>query len=115
VRAGGFRLTPLYDVMSAQPNVDAGEIRHNAMKLAMTVGDSRHYVIDSIMPRHFLQTAANAAYPRLSSKAFSTKSKTKRIARLRLQWTACPPDFRNGSFHRSLRACTGVCSPRATT
>jgi serine/threonine-protein kinase HipA len=80
--------------MSAQPNVDAGEIRHNAMKLAMTVGDSRHYVIDSIMPRHFLQTAANAAYPRLSSKAFSTKSKTKRIARLRLQWTACPPDFR---------------------
>ena len=27
---GRFRLTPLYDVMSAQPNVDAGEIRHNA-------------------------------------------------------------------------------------
>jgi serine/threonine-protein kinase HipA len=26
---GRFRLTPLYDVMSAQPNVDAGEIRHN--------------------------------------------------------------------------------------
>jgi serine/threonine-protein kinase HipA len=44
--------------MSAQPNVDAGEIRHNAMKLAMAVGDNRHYVIDSIMPRHFLQTAA---------------------------------------------------------
>jgi hypothetical protein len=37
------------------------------------------------------------------------------LIRLRLQWTACPPDFRNGSFHRSLRACTGVCSPRATT
>ena len=30
------------------------------MKLAMAVGDNRHYVIDSIMPRHFLQTAANA-------------------------------------------------------
>jgi serine/threonine-protein kinase HipA len=55
---GRFRLTPLYDVMSAQPNVDAGEIRHNAMKLAMAVGDRRHYTIDSIMPRHFLQTAA---------------------------------------------------------
>jgi len=54
---GRFRLTPLYDVMSAQPNVDAGEIRRNAMKLAMAVGDSRHYVIDSIVPRHFLQTA----------------------------------------------------------
>ena len=60
---GRFRLTPLYDVMSAQPNVDAGEIRHNAMKLAMAVGDSRHYTIDSIMPRHFLQTAASAGVP----------------------------------------------------
>lgn len=56
---GRFRLTPLYDVMSAQPNVDAGQIRHNRMKLAMAVGDKRHYVIDSIMPRHFLQTAAS--------------------------------------------------------
>jgi serine/threonine-protein kinase HipA len=33
------------------------------MKLAMAVGDSRHYVIDSIMPRHFLQTAANSGVP----------------------------------------------------
>jgi serine/threonine-protein kinase HipA len=57
---GRFRLTPLYDVMSAQPNVDAGEIRHNRMKLSMAVGDSRHYVIDQIMPRHFLQTAASS-------------------------------------------------------
>jgi serine/threonine-protein kinase HipA len=60
---GRFRLTPLYDVMSAQPNVDAGEIRHNAMKLAMAVGNSRHYTIDSIMPRHFLQTAASCGVP----------------------------------------------------
>ena len=60
---GRFRLTPLYDVMSAQPNVDAGEIRHNAMKLAMAVGDNRHYTINSIMPRHFLQTAASAGVP----------------------------------------------------
>jgi hypothetical protein len=49
--------------MSAQPNVDAGEIRHNRMKLAMAVGDSRHYVIDSIVPRHFLQTAASSGVP----------------------------------------------------
>jgi serine/threonine-protein kinase HipA len=46
--------------MSAQPNVDAREIRHNAMKLAMAVGDRRHYTIDSIMPRHFLQTAPSS-------------------------------------------------------
>jgi serine/threonine-protein kinase HipA len=60
---GRFRLTPLYDVMSAQPNVDMGQIRHNKMKLAIAVGDKRHYVIDSIMPRHFLQTAAKYGVP----------------------------------------------------
>jgi serine/threonine-protein kinase HipA len=60
---GRFHLTPLYDVMSAQPNVDAGQIRHNRMKLAMAVGDKRHYVIDSIMPRHFLQTAEKCGIP----------------------------------------------------
>ena len=54
---GRFRMTPLYDVMSAQPNVDAGEIPRNRMKLAMGVGNNRHYVIDTILPRHFFQTA----------------------------------------------------------
>lgn len=57
---GRFRLAPLYDVMSAQPNVDAGQIRHNRMKLAMAVGDRRHYVLGTIMPRHFFQTAASS-------------------------------------------------------
>jgi hypothetical protein len=43
---GRFRMTPLYDVMSAQPNIDAGEIPRNRMKLAMAVsvhdgGDGR--------------------------------------------------------------------------
>jgi serine/threonine-protein kinase HipA len=51
------------ETSSAQPNVDAGEIQHNRMKLAMAVGDRRHYTIDSIMPRHFLQTAASAGVP----------------------------------------------------
>jgi serine/threonine-protein kinase HipA len=57
---GRFRITPLYDVMSAQPNVDSGEIRRNQMKLAMSVGDNRHYVVDTVLPRHFLQTAARS-------------------------------------------------------
>ena len=54
---GRFRLAQLYDVMSSQPNVDAGQIQHNRMKFAMAVGDRRNYAMKSIMPRHFLQTA----------------------------------------------------------
>jgi len=61
--AGRFRLTPLYDVMSVQPAVDASQLRRNRMKLALAVGDSRHYVVHEIMPRHFLQTAANSGIP----------------------------------------------------
>lgn len=54
---GRYRLTPLYDVLSAQPCFDAGQIRKNQMKLAMAVGDSRHYVLHTIALRHFVQTA----------------------------------------------------------
>ncbi len=54
---GRFVLTPIYDVLSVQPNLDAGRLRRTQMKLAMAVGTSRHYRVDEITPRHFLQTA----------------------------------------------------------
>lgn len=60
---GRFRLTPLYDVVSTQPNVDAGQIRLNQMKLAMAVGTNRHYVVNTIAGRHFLQTAELCGFP----------------------------------------------------
>ena len=58
---GRYRMTPLYDILSVQPFVDASQIRHNQFKLSMAVGDSRHYVMGAIGPRHFLQTARRAA------------------------------------------------------
>ncbi|MGX1350128.1 serine/threonine-protein kinase HipA [Bradyrhizobium elkanii] len=54
---GRFRLTPLYDVLSAQPSLDAKQIQPKAFKLAMSVGKSRHYTMNEILPRHFIQTA----------------------------------------------------------
>ena len=60
---GRFRMTPLYDVMSAQPSVDAGRLRENGFRLALAVGDNRHYAIDRILPRHFAQTAAREGVP----------------------------------------------------
>jgi serine/threonine-protein kinase HipA len=57
---GRFRLTPLYDVLSAQPSLDAGQIRQRQFRLAMSAGKSRHYPVADILPRHFLQTAALA-------------------------------------------------------
>ncbi len=60
---GGFRLTPLYDVLSTQPVLDAKQIQRKQMRLAMSVGDSRHYILDTILPRHFIQSADNAGMP----------------------------------------------------
>jgi len=57
---GRFKMTPIYDVMSAQPNFAQGRLRRNQIKLAMAVGDGRHYVVNEILPRHFAQTAKAA-------------------------------------------------------
>lgn len=57
---GRFRLTPLYDVLTAQPSLDAGQMQQKKFKLAMSVGKIRHYPIGGILPRHFMQTAGLA-------------------------------------------------------
>jgi serine/threonine-protein kinase HipA len=55
-----FNLAPFYDVLTAQPYVDAAQIRHKDFKLAMSVGTSRHYDINGIVGRHFLEMAKEA-------------------------------------------------------
>jgi serine/threonine-protein kinase HipA len=60
---GRFHLTPFYDVVSAQPSLDARHIERKQMKMAMSVGNSRHYRVDDIQGRHFLQTTAKAGLP----------------------------------------------------
>ena len=60
---GGFQLTPLYDVMSAQNLQDKKQIQRKDMKLAMSVGNSCHYHIHEIQPRHYRQTADRAGVP----------------------------------------------------
>lgn len=61
---GQFTLTPLYDVLTAQPSLDDRQIEKKQMRLAMSAGDGRHYVLDRIKGRHFLQTAKRAGLPR---------------------------------------------------
>ena len=61
---GSFHLTPLYDVLTAQPSLDNNQINRKQMKLAMSVGKSRHYRFTNIHPRHFIQTGAEAGLPK---------------------------------------------------
>jgi serine/threonine-protein kinase HipA len=57
---GGYALTPLYDVLTAQPSLDARQVERKQMKLAMSVGNNNHYRIDEIQARHFFQTGEAA-------------------------------------------------------
>jgi serine/threonine-protein kinase HipA len=57
---GRFRMTPLYDVISAQPGVDSKQILWKHFRLAMAFGTKPHYQIRQIAPRHFFQSAHQA-------------------------------------------------------
>lgn len=57
---GRFRMTPIYDVLTAQPSLDTHQIRRNQLKLAMAVGTSRKYRIFDIHGRHFVETGRAA-------------------------------------------------------
>jgi serine/threonine-protein kinase HipA len=65
---GRFRLTPLYDIVSTQPSLDASQITQNQMKLAMAVGANRHYVVHTIVGRHFMQTAKSCGLADTTAK-----------------------------------------------
>lgn len=49
--------------MTAQPSVDRRQIERKTMRLAMSVGDRRHYRMDEIEGRHFIQTVELAGLP----------------------------------------------------
>ena len=57
---GRFSLTPFYDVLSAQPAVDAGQIAQNRFRLAMSAGTNRHYRMGETTGRHFVQSGKAA-------------------------------------------------------
>jgi serine/threonine-protein kinase HipA len=63
--AGRFRLTPIYDVMSAYPVIGTGPRQWAArdLKLAMALlGQNRHYRMHDIQRRHFNSTGKKVGY-----------------------------------------------------
>ena len=58
-----FRMTPLYDVISAFPLFEAGGIPAKKAKMAMALqGKNKQYHFAMIQPRHFISTAAYAGF-----------------------------------------------------
>lgn len=61
---GRFTMTPLYDVLTVQPSLDAGQLQTKDMRLAMRAGKSRHYKVSEIQGRHFVETGLAAGFSR---------------------------------------------------
>lgn len=62
ITPGGYRLTPLYDVMSAAPYP---QLPVQTIKLAMALGEKNHYRLQQLQFRHFYQTGQKAGVSKL--------------------------------------------------
>lgn len=100
---GSFRLTPIYDVLSAQPSLDAHQIHEKQMKLAMFVGDNRHYAMEYIHGRHFVQTAERAGLPGAIAREALTEVAQETNSALEAIEGQLPPGFPE-AIHESVRS-----------
>jgi len=104
---GRFHMTPLYDVLTAQPSLDARQILKKQMKLAMLAGDSRHYTMEYIQGRHFVQTVERAGLPAgLAHDALEEVATTAEAAfkSIEQQLPAGFPEEIHSSVHRGFMA-----------
>ena len=64
---GRFQLTPVYDVISAYPLAEKGQIEYKKIKLAMALhGKNTHYVLHEILPRHWFAESKKVDFPEFS-------------------------------------------------
>lgn len=100
---GRYHLTPLYDVLTAQPSLDTGRIQRKQMKLAMSVGTNNHYRIAEVQGRHFVQTGEAAGVPKkLVQESIEMAAATAEAALARIEGEL-PKGFPE-AIHASVKA-----------
>lgn len=90
---GAFTLAPFYDVLTAQPSLDARQIESKQMRLAMSVGTNRHYGMDRIKGHHFLQTVDKAGLPASIAREALDEVTAAADGALSAVEAQLPPDF----------------------
>ena len=80
-------------MLTAQPGLEARQIEKKQMKLAMSVGDRRHYVLDRIAGRHFRQTAKSAGVPDALVEEAIGEIREHAVPALRVVETLLPAGF----------------------
>lgn len=90
---GSYRMTPLYDIVTAQGALDARQIERKQMKMAMSVVHSRHYRFDQIHGRHFMQTAMRAGFSQKRATDIIEEIAAKAPKALEISANALPNAF----------------------
>jgi serine/threonine-protein kinase HipA len=103
---GSYHLTPLYDILTAQPSLDAKQTNRNQMRLAMSVGSNRHYRLHEILGRHFVQTGAAAKLPETLVKDTMQQMLNEADTALRRVEKLLPKDFPM-EIHNSVCSAVG--------
>ena len=104
LRPGGrFRMTPFYDVLSAQPAFDAAQIPHKAFRLAMSVGATPHYKILDVHGRHFVESGRAAGLGPALIRQVLDEVVTDAATALERAKATMPDDFHD-EVHRSIEA-----------
>jgi serine/threonine-protein kinase HipA len=111
---GGFKLTPFYDVLSVQGAVDRGQLNHKSFRLAMSAGRNRHYRIDEVLGRHFVQTAKTAGLGPTVVEQVLVDIRDKAVDAPDIARAAMPDDFA-GDIHDSIRNAIAARLPRLET
>jgi serine/threonine-protein kinase HipA len=99
---GSYHLTPLYDVLTAQPSLDTRQIERKQMKLAMSVGKNNHYRINEIHGRHFVQTGQAAGLPKSLVREVIEEMADTAMAAIGRVEDALPKEFPE-NIHRSVQ------------
>lgn len=90
---GGFRLAPLYDVLSAWPAAKGPHLHYKKAKLAMAVGKNRHYKLAEIRRAHFEQTCALARVPARMAREIMDEIADTAPAAVSNAISSLPPGF----------------------
>lgn len=96
---GRFTMTPLYDVLTVQPMLDAKELQIKDMRLAMRVGNSRHYRVSEIFGRHFVETGQAAGFSRDQVARIFDDIRTRLATAFDAAMAEMPTGFPSALFH----------------
>ncbi|MFZ4832409.1 type II toxin-antitoxin system HipA family toxin [Rouxiella sp. Mn2063] len=93
---GGYRLTPLYDILSCYPMIGGRGLAEKDIKLAMSLASTRSgkkYLWQRIFPRHFLATARHCGFDEQRMQEIMTDFFEKTPAVLAQIRAELPEDF----------------------